>query len=292
MLRWADEVGKRTDGQVTVECFSGGSLLGAKEMFDGVLAGTADIGQSCPSYEPGRFPLILGMETPAVKFDSDKVASRCLWEAVQEFQPASLEDFKVIYMYNAGPNHIVTIDKVTKLEDLKGLELRCSGAVTSMMQALGAAPVGMPQSEVPEALQKKVVKGYVSSLETLLDFKYAEICHYATDWSPSIGCLFAVVMNKDTWNSLPANVQKVIDDLSVEQTEWTGAYMDSHTEESIAWAVGEQGFEIVAISDSEKAAWDALLQPVVDQYLADTEAAGLPGQEWLDRMAELQVEYS
>lgn len=290
MENWAKKVNERTDGLVTVETFPGGSLLKAPAMFDGVLAGTADIGCSCPSYEPGRFPLLLGMESPAVKFPNDKTASRVLWEITREFQPASLADFKMVYMYNAGPNHIETIKKVETLKDLKGLELRTSGAVTPIMKALGAAPVGMPQSEVPEALQKGVVKGYVSSEETLLDFKYYEICKYGTDWSPCIGCLFAVVMNKDTWNSLPADVQKVIDNLSVEQSEWTGIYMDNHTLESIK-AAEENGWQRVVIADEEKAKWDALLQPLVDKYIADMKAKGLPGEEFLARLAALKAVY-
>jgi len=292
MEDWVDKVENRTNGKVKIETFPGGTLLTASAMFDGVEAGVADIGCSCPSYEPGRFPLVLGMENPAIKFPNTAVASRVLWEAYNEFKPASLADFKVLYMYTAGPNHIVTIDPVRKLEDLRGLELRSSGAVVPIMKALGAAPVGMPQSEVPEALAKGVVKGYVSSLETLLDFKYAETCHYATDWSPCIGCLFAVVMNKDKWDSLPADVKKVMDDLALEQSVWTGKYMDKHTEESIKWAKEECGFEIITISPEEKAKWDELLKPIVNKYLADMAAKGLPGNEYMDRLAELCAKYS
>jgi len=58
MERWAKEVEKRTNGQVKVNTFPGSTLLDAKSMFDGVLSGIADIGCSCPGYEPNRFPLL------------------------------------------------------------------------------------------------------------------------------------------------------------------------------------------------------------------------------------------
>ena len=290
--RWAAEVEKRTNGKVEIDIFGGGSLLTAPAMFDGVLSGVADIGCSCPSYEPGRFPLILGMEGPAVDFPSNAVSSRILWEVVNEFQPESLARFKLLYMFTAGPNHIITTAPVSTLEDLEGAEIRCAGAVVPMMEALGAAPVAMPMSELPEALQKGVVKGYVSSLETLMDFKFAEICHYATDWSPSMGCLFAVVMNKPAWNALPEDVRKVIDDLALEHSVWTGEYWDGHDNESLEWSIKEQGFELTTISKDEKARWDALLEPLVDEYLADMAAKGLPGEEYLARLAELVEEYS
>lgn len=290
--RWAAEVEARTNGKVVVEIFGGGSLLGPFAMFDGVLEGVADIGCSCPSYEPGRFPLILGMEGPAVDFPSNAVSSRVLWEIVNEFQPASLADFKLLYMFTAGPNHIISTEPLRTLEDLEGAEIRSSGAAADMVAALGAAPVAMPMSALPEALQKGVVKGYVSSLETLMDFKFAEICHYATDWSPSMGCLFAVVMSKDVWNSLPADVQQVMDDLALEHSVWTGEYWDAHDAESLQWAIGEQGFELITISEAEKAKWDAALEPLVDEYLADMVAKGLSGEEYLARLAELVEQYS
>jgi TRAP-type C4-dicarboxylate transport system substrate-binding protein len=55
MERWKTEVEKRTNGAVSIKTYPGGTLLGAKEMMDGVIAGQADIGNLCMAYQPGRF---------------------------------------------------------------------------------------------------------------------------------------------------------------------------------------------------------------------------------------------
>jgi hypothetical protein len=55
MERWKQEVEKRTGGKVAVKTFPGGTLIDAKGMMDGVIAGTADIGCLCMAYQPGRF---------------------------------------------------------------------------------------------------------------------------------------------------------------------------------------------------------------------------------------------
>lgn len=55
MERWKTEVEKRTAGKVAVQTFPGGTLLDAKNMLDGVIAGTADIGCTSMAYQPGRF---------------------------------------------------------------------------------------------------------------------------------------------------------------------------------------------------------------------------------------------
>ena len=57
MKRWKKELEKRTDGKVAISTFPGGSLLGAKNMFYGVISGQADIGCICMAYQPGRFTI-------------------------------------------------------------------------------------------------------------------------------------------------------------------------------------------------------------------------------------------
>src|SRR4030042_109679 len=58
MERWKAEVEKRTNAKVKIDTYPGSTLLQAKNMFDGVAAGTADIGSTAPSYFPGMFPII------------------------------------------------------------------------------------------------------------------------------------------------------------------------------------------------------------------------------------------
>ena len=48
-------VEKRTRGKIDIDTFPGGTLLGAKNMMDGVISGQADIGCLCMAYQPGRF---------------------------------------------------------------------------------------------------------------------------------------------------------------------------------------------------------------------------------------------
>lgn len=86
---------------------------------------------------------------------------------------------------------------------------------------MGADLVGMPMPETAEALEKGVVKGISSSLEILKAFRFAELCRYATITNLQTA-IFAVTMNMDKWNSLPKEVQKIIDDLRLEHSVWTG----------------------------------------------------------------------
>jgi len=276
MERWKKEVEKRTSGKVAIKTFPGSTLLGAKNMMDGVIAGQADIGCLCMAYQPGRF-LVTNATALPVGFPDATVASLSLWDIYKKYKPKAFAKVKVLTMFTCAPANIYAKKPVRNLEDLKGLELRASGGVAQALKALGATPVGMPQSETPEALQKGVVQGAASSLETLMDFKYAELCKYVTIFNGPV-YPFAVVMNMDKWNSLPEDVQNVMDGLGVEQAFWTGNYMDKHVNESIEWSKKNHNIEITKLTQKELAEWDRLLKPLIDKWITQAEDKDLPAR--------------
>ena len=276
MERWKAEVEKRTKGKVAIKTFPGGTLLDAKNMMDGVIGGTADIGNLCMAYQPGRFIVTNATGLP-MGFPNATVASLTLWDIYNKYKPEEFAAVKVLTMFTCAPANIYSKVPVRNLEDLKGLQLRASGGVLQVMKMLGAAPVGMPQSETPEALQKGVVKGAVSSLETLKDFKYAEICRYVTMMNGPV-YPFAVVMNKDKWNALPKDVQAVMEGLGTQQAVWTGVYMDNHVNESLSWSKKNYNIEIIELSKEEMAKWNKLLEPLTGKWIEDAKAKGLPAE--------------
>jgi len=276
MERWKKEVEKRTSGKVAIKTFPGGTLLEAKNMMDGVIAGQADIGCLCMAYQPGRF-LVTNATALPVGFPDATVASLALWDLYKKYKPKAFAKVKALTMFTCAPANIYAKKPVRNLEDLKGLELRASGGVAQALKALGATPVGMPQSETPEALQKGIVQGAASSLETLMDFKYAEICKYVTIFNGPV-YPFAVVMNMDKWNSLPKDVQDVMDGLGVEQAFWTGNYMDEHVNKSIEWSKKNHNIEITKLTKKELAEWNKLLKPLIDTWITQANAKGLPAR--------------
>jgi len=274
MERWKKEVEQRTNGQVVVNTYPGGTLLGAKNMMDGVIAGQADIGNLSMAYQPGRFIVTNATSLPLGIPDALK-GSQVLWNVWEKYQPEEFAKVKVLAMFTTAPTNIMSKVPVRTLEDLKGLDLRASGGAAQVLAAWGANPVGMPMPATVEALQKGVVKGLFSSLEVMKDFKFAETCKYVT-MTDTVIYPFAVVMNMDSWNKLPKDVQKVMDDLRVEQSEWTGTYMDNHVNAAMEWAKTEQNVEVIRLSADEKAKWDAKLVPLIEKWAADAKSKGFP----------------
>jgi len=289
MERWAKEVEKRTNGKVKIQTFPGGTLLPAKNIFDGVISGLADIGNFAMSYQPGRFPISEAIDLP-VGFSSAKAASLALLDLIEKYNAKEFEKVKILTMFTCPPANIMTKTPVKSLKDLKGMELRVGGTQADIIKNLGGIPVAMPQSDTPEAIQKGVVKGHVSSMEVLKDFNYAAYTPNVTIANLWV-VTFAVVMNKDKWNSLPADVKKLFNDMKREQAEWTGKYVDDHVQESLAWSKQKYNLQIYELSASEKAEIPKLLNPIIDAYVKKVNALGLPGDQILKDVYSLKAKY-
>jgi TRAP-type C4-dicarboxylate transport system substrate-binding protein len=126
----------------------------------------------------------------------------------------------------------------------------------------------------------------------LKDFKLAEMLHYVADY-PSVVVTFAAVMDQKRWEKLPPNVQKVIEALGSEMALWTGQYHDKqNVGGALAWAAKEHKLQVLPLAAGEKAKWDERLKPMVDQWVQEMNAKGLPAQKYLTRLRELKDQFA
>ncbi|MEW5919394.1 MAG: TRAP transporter substrate-binding protein [Bacillota bacterium] len=291
MQKFAEEVEKRTNGLVKFETFPGGTLLDAAEMYDGVLSGVADIGLGAPGYDAGRFPLSSGIALP-VGFPNAQVASMTMWDLIQEFKPEEYAKYKIITVFTGEPGHIISVGPIRTLEDLAGLQIRCRGADVPVMKALGASPTAMSMPDVAQALATKAISANMGSREVLKDFKLAELVKYANDYSLTV-LTFAAVMDINKWNELPADVQKVMEEVGKEMVLWTAKYHDiENVQDAMEWAKKEYGLQEINLSPEEKARWDKKIEPLIEEWIKDMEAKGLPGRQFINRLLELKDKYA
>jgi TRAP-type C4-dicarboxylate transport system substrate-binding protein len=80
----------------------------------------------------------------------------------------------------------------------------------------------------------------------------------------------------DSWNKLPKDVQKVMEELGPQQAAWTGVYMDNHVKEAIAWSKKTHKVEFIELSGYEKGRWNGLLEPITNKWVSSATGKGLP----------------
>ncbi len=280
MERWKEEVEKRTNGRVRVRTYPGGTLLGAKAIYDGVADGTAAIGNFAMSYQPGRFPVSEAADLPHF-FPDAKTASHRLAALLKQENPAEFAEVKILTAFTCPPGVIMSSTPIADVTNLNNATLRSSGTSLEALKLLGAAPVAMPQSDVPDALHKGVISGIVSSGEVMKDMNYAAQCKYVVEARlPVIS--FAVVMNKKKWEALPDDVKQVFEDLYFEQADWTGAYVDQHVEDAFEWSKATHGVTITRIDDAQLAAVQARLAPMMEAYVQRVAQKGIDGRRLIE----------
>ncbi|HOX02671.1 MAG TPA: TRAP transporter substrate-binding protein [Candidatus Paceibacterota bacterium] len=277
---WAREIEKRTQNRVQITIHPGGALTKAPQCYEGVVNGISDLGMSCFAYTRGRFPLLEGLDLP-LGYPSGAVATRVANELTRKYKPAEVGDVQVLYVHAHGPGILATRKPVRNIEDLKGLKVRTTGLSTKIVESLGGLAVAMSQPETYEALQKGVVEGTLCPMETLKGWKQGEVIQYVTD-STAVGYTTAmfVVMNKASWQRLPADIQEVFTAVSSEWVPKHGAAWDQADAEGLAF-IQELKREAFTLPEAEQARWKEKVKPVIDEYLAAAKSKGLPGDELL-----------
>jgi TRAP-type C4-dicarboxylate transport system substrate-binding protein len=274
---WSRE---RTNGRVKITLFYGGTLTPGDKCYTGVVNGISDIGTSVLSYTAGKFPLTEVIDLP-LGYKSGAQATKVINEYYKKFRPKELDDVKVLYLHAHGPGFLMTKQPVRKLEDLKGMKIRSSGTIAKISAHLGATPVAMPIGDTYDAISRGVVEGMMSPYEVLDGFRMAEVVKYVTeDYGASYSLAFFVTMNKAKWNALPADIQQTIEKINEEWIEKTRTSWDEI--DKLGIEVGKKkGVQTISLSKEENERWAKAVRPMLDEYVKDKKAKGLPADEAL-----------
>jgi len=277
---WAKEIEKRTGGKVQITMFPGGTLTPAPQCYDGVVKGISDIGMSVFAYTRGKFPLLEVIDLP-LGIKSGLVATKLINEFSNKFKPKELDEVKVMYLHAHGPGLLHTKKPVNKLEELKGMKIRCTGMAAKIAGALGGAPVAMAMGETYDALSRGVVEGSMAPYEALKTWKWGEVVKFTTEnFGSSYSTGFFVVMNKAKWNALAPDIQKIIEKVNEEWIVKQGSNWDE-IDKGGKESVIKMGNKIIPLSQDEDWKWVKLVKPIYDGYVKDMKAKGLPGEEAL-----------
>jgi len=290
-VEWAKEIEKRTNGRIKITVHTGGTLTPADKCYDGVVKGISDIGFSVLAYTRGRFPLSEAADLP-LGSRSGYASTKLINDFYNQFKPKEFDDVKVMYFHGHGPALYHTKKAVRKLEDLKGMKIRCTGLATRIVTLLGGTPVAMPMPETYDSLSRGIVEGTLNPQEALQGFKFGEVVKFTTEsYGTANSSGFFIVMNKDKWNALPAEIQKTIEQVNEEWIEKTGRLWDEIDKAGRDFTL-KLGNEIIPLSKEENERWAKAIKPVLDEYVTNMKTKSLPGEEALkfcmDRLKKLQ----
>ena len=279
---WAKEVEAASDGQLKFRIFPGGQLGKPPHQYDSAVKGLTDIAFGLHSYTAGRFPLTSVMRMPFFIHNAE-VGSSIFWKVYDKYLKDEHKDTKVLWVFCHGAGQVFTTEKPVKtLEDFKGMKIRSPGKIMSdVLTEFGASPVGMPITQVYTGLERGLLDGVIAPWETMRPFRFYEKAKFATI-ADLYSMTFFVTMNKKKYDSLPAELKKIIDDQTGEKMAIKAgkAYDDSDGPGRVLAL--SKGMTEYTLPPAEVERWKKTAAVVVDKWVADREAKGLPGKEVLE----------
>jgi TRAP-type C4-dicarboxylate transport system substrate-binding protein len=227
---FADEVNKRTNGRVKIEIYWSQTLGKVKELLGLVSNGTVDIAVVPAGYFPSSFPLWAApnsipfvMETLEQAWQThNKIPAEI--GAVKE--EAKKLNIKLLYHHTIAPYQLFSTKPVIKFEDLKGMKVRSWGSyIPKAYQAAGAVSVTIFPAENYEALKRGLVDAVMWPLAHGSGLKIHEVAPIISMWNIGTFVGRGNWINLDSWKKLPADVQKIMLDVSkeaskMEANEW------------------------------------------------------------------------
>lgn len=271
-----DMVAEKSDGRVVPEYYFSGSLGDKSACMEGMLANTiqaADLAATdLAVYEPGWSVFALPF-----LFDGDPDTELACYQDEEFFdyldQSLQEKGFKLLLFYTTGyRNPLNTKREIRTPEDANGIRLRVlqNTYLAKSFELMGFSPVTLGWSEVYSALQQGTVDGAEQSASLLLDNQLADYGKHLTVID-AIGICGTFVMSLEYYNSLPEDIQQIIDESSREVMDWEWKDFSGY-EAGATEALIEKGVTITELTDDEKQVFIDKIAGVKDQMFEETPA--------------------
>jgi TRAP-type transport system periplasmic protein len=291
---WFEEIEKRAGGKIKIEAHLGGELLSLPDTYNGIVQGTVDMGHVFPSMVQGKFTM-----SEIVNFWSyDRNLSnkgRICWDLFKTVPEAlkQYDETKLIWFGSSYTGGLGTTKKpLVTLEDLKGTKITTTGAwCAARQELLGIVPVALPPEAMVTSMQTGIIDGMAAPAWGLRDMGWGAVMKYMTVVNIYDGG-YAFMINQNTWNKLPADVQKIFIDTGEEWIDKFDALNVRVGKERLAAAPQEFGMKIIELSKEEQARWAAADKPAIQKYAADLESKGLPGNKFVSEFLKLEDKYN
>jgi TRAP-type C4-dicarboxylate transport system substrate-binding protein len=228
---------------------------------------------------------------------SAEATSQAAWDYYAQHGHKEFPGIKALAVNVHDNGFVNTREKQVKvLADFKGLKMRAPTRQTNkMLAALGATPVAMPLPALSESIAKGVIDGYLLPWEVIPSIKAHELTRYHSETDPKSRALYTAVftlqMNQAKYDSLPADLKKVIDANSGAAVARSfGRQWDASAPPARKLAQ-DRGNTFYTIPAAELANWEKATANLDDDWVKDVSAKGNDGKALLQSARDMIKKY-
>ncbi len=295
LVPWVHRIEEQSFGRIRIDIYPSMALGGQPaELFDQARDRVVDIVWAMPSDTAGRFPKIETFELPFVPPRRALVGCKAIADFADEHL---MDEFREIHpiCFSCADRGVLHANRpVRAVAEVRGLRLDVSTRFTAAAIAiLGGRPVPMPSGQLPLAITHHVVDGCVLPWDMVPALKLDTLLKAHTDFADdALSTTTAVLaMNKTSYEKLPADLKKVIDDNSGQVAATMAGTMWDLKAKAVADAVSQNGDQIVTLDPDAVARWRKATQPVIEAWRKVMKTHKADGDKLLASAYDLFAKY-
>ncbi|HLT27469.1 MAG TPA: TRAP transporter substrate-binding protein [Zeimonas sp.] len=202
---WAPMVERESGGLLKIR-YLPRAPMGAAQTFDGVRDGLVDISFIAHGYTSGRFTLTKIAEMPFLADNAETLS--VAYQRVFERRLAQANEHDGVIplaMFTPGPGHLMSPgEPFDGVASVQGKKIRAPGGIAfQLAEALGAAPLSRPASELYELLNGGIVDGAFMPADVFGGWRLEDLIKSVTTVPGGFyNASFALIMNPAKYASL------------------------------------------------------------------------------------------
>lgn len=294
---WCDKLAAESNNRLKCQIYPAMQLGGTPgQLIDQAKDGVVDVAFTLPGYTAGRFPVMEVFELPFITRTA-AAGSQAAWDFYLKYGQKEFAGVKPLMFAVHDDGYVHTRDKQVKvMADLKGLKMRAPTRMTNkLLAALGATPVAMPLPQVPEAISKGVIDGFLLPWEVIPSVKLHEMVKYHSETDPKSPALYTAVfvmaMNQAKYDALPADLKAIVDKNSGAVLSATAGRIWDESQAAGRKPAVDRGNVFYTIPGSELDHWVKASAPLYDEWVASMDKKGMNGKQMLQDARDLLAKY-
>ena len=262
----------------------GGQLYKANATLSSVEEGITDIGWVFSFLEQAKLPLSQ-VSTNAPFATSNPPVLLDVMESLIQNNEAFREEWeghnlKVLGLTATDLYDFYLKEPIAGIDDLDGRKISAPGVLGNWLRGTGANAVDGALTTYYTDVQTGVSDGVLSLALGALPIKLYEVAPYIARFDGGAVFSGAVAINRDTWDSLPEEVQEAMVEAGAYYTESHGQdLVDRH--EFVMNKMVELGAEIIEMPEGETGKWVAKLPNIAADWAAPLEERGVAAKAFL-----------
>jgi len=265
-----------------MEIYWSETLAKGTETVNALETGIADFAYLRSFAEPGKIPLCTASELPSISNDNWALL-HAYWDLMNQPEIAGELDkhnLKPICSYLIAQQNIISRTPIRTVADVTGKKIAASGVNAEIIKGIGGVPLAMSPAEQYEGITRGTVDAIVAPIDAIGSFKFYEGAKFFTQ---VVICprMHPVVMNKDTWNKISPQDQKILTDLLPDFLNIAYDTIMNQTLGPTIQTMKDNNVEFISFNASDEAAVQKVRESYAAKWASDMEAKGLPGNKVL-----------